>query len=163
MLKANNYVTWEKLKNTLYHEDGSLRDIYIRDTNTADWKRWIDCINTHYPVDFYIAGEKISNQIDFETAVNFWQNPPQDLLSAIIYVEKIVVNVLFFSETEIEIDITPEEIKSLNDHENLVDFLKTVSQYVCKPVELTEENCQMPEEVLMVIDGEQVFFTKQLS
>lgn len=76
MQKANNYVTWEKLKNTLYHEDGSLRDIYIRDTNTAE---------------------------------------------------------------------------------------KTVSQYVGKPVELTEENCQIPEEVLMVIDGEQVFFTKQLS
>jgi hypothetical protein len=46
-------MNWKRLKEEVYFEDGSLRDIYIFDTSIEDWKKWVDLVNREYRVSFY--------------------------------------------------------------------------------------------------------------
>lgn len=151
-------MTWEDLKKHIYHEDGSLRDIYIRNVTSEDWIRWVDFVNSSYTVDFEIGGKPKGNKIDFSTVAAYWQHVDQECPSASIYLGNIIVKTYFFREDEIENDIAPREIKTVEDHKKLVAYLKSVSNLLGKPVELTEENYSDPHEVLMIINGEQVTF-----
>ncbi|ARS42457.1 hypothetical protein CA265_23485 [Sphingobacteriaceae bacterium GW460-11-11-14-LB5] len=58
-------MNWELLRKKIYYIDGSLRDVYIKDTSMEDWEKWIDLVNTKYEVKFYnvLSGE-IESQTD---------------------------------------------------------------------------------------------------
>lgn len=154
-------MNWEELKKTIYQENGSLRDIYIRNITHDDWKLWIDFVNTNYIISFEIAGTRKGNNIDFDTVTAYWQNPDQNCPSATIYLEEIIVKTYFLDETEIENDITPNDIKTPKNHESLLAYLKNISNLIGKQVELTEENYQDLKDVLMIVSGDQVFFPKR--
>jgi hypothetical protein len=64
---------WEELKKYIYHADGSLRDIYIRDVTTDDWKHWVEYVNANYPVEFKVESRQNSNKIDFAAVAAYWQ------------------------------------------------------------------------------------------
>jgi hypothetical protein len=40
-----NKVDWNKVKERVYHWDGSWRDVYILDTTLDHWSKWIDLVN----------------------------------------------------------------------------------------------------------------------
>jgi hypothetical protein len=151
---------WEELKEIIYHEDGSLRDIYIRDVTSDEWRRWIEYVNANYPIDFEIHSRPSGNKIDFRAVAAYWQETEEECPSASIRLGDIIIKTYFFLENEIENDITPKEIKTFEDHERLVKYLKEVSLLLGKPVEVTEENYQEPHEILMIVKGEQVIFPK---
>jgi hypothetical protein len=46
-------LSWENLKNKVYFLNGSLRDIYVRDTTKEDWQKWSDFVNANYKTSFY--------------------------------------------------------------------------------------------------------------
>jgi len=151
-------MSWEELKRRIYHEDGSLRDIYIRNITPDDWKRWVDYVNSSYVVDFEVGNTVRRNKIDFEVVVAYWKGQEHQCPSASIHIGNIIVKTYFFVENEIENDIAPKEITTLQDHERIIEYLKNISKLLGRPVELTEENYQDPKELLMVVHEEQVIF-----
>jgi hypothetical protein len=151
-------MNWKKLKSRIYHEDGSLRDIYIRDVTPDDWRHWADYVNSNYPIDFLIGGTYIGNKISFDSIADYWKDSDQEYPSASIHLGNIIVNTFFSNENEIENDITPREIRSLEDHQRLLEYLKSISILLNRPVELTEENYRDPKEILIVVDGERVTY-----
>ena len=54
----------------------------------------------------------------------------------------IQVNCHFFMETEIELDISPREIKSSSEYTTLTSFMKWLSSTLRKPAILTHEGSQ---------------------
>ena len=148
---------WKDLKSRIYHEDGSLRDIFIRNLTLDDWKRWADYVNGNYAVDFFIAHSPCGNQIDFDAVAAYFQDPSRVYPAASIHLEGMVMHVNFWND-EMECDIAPIEIKSMQDHETLLDYLKSISGLLGRCIELTEENPGDPKEILMIVDGERVVF-----
>jgi hypothetical protein len=148
---------WEELKTQIYHEDGSLRDIFIRNVNRNDWKHWADYVNSNNKVDFEIRNVVVSDKINFDAIVTFWEGQIQECPFASIYLNNVIVKI-YFDESEIEMDIDPREIKTIKDHETFLGYLKNISTLLGKSIEVTEENAQDPKEVLIIINGEQVNF-----
>lgn len=54
-------MTWKQLKEKVYFEDGSLRDIYIHDFRKEDWLRWIDYANSNHKLT-WLNTEKDINE-----------------------------------------------------------------------------------------------------
>jgi hypothetical protein len=134
-------MNWEILRKKIYYIDGSLRDIYVKDTNMQDWEKWIDLVNTKYEVKFnnVLSGE-IESQINKSIVFDYWNGKTDLLNNVTIYLGDILVKCYFFGGNEIENDITPTEINSIEDHNRLVDYLKDVSACLGKEVMLTPEN-----------------------
>jgi hypothetical protein len=64
-----------------------------------------------------------------------------DLLnSATINLNGIDINCHFFTDQEIENDVDPIQIKTIEDHNRLLDYLQTVSTALNKRIILTPEN-----------------------
>jgi hypothetical protein len=150
---------WETLRKKIYYIDGSLRDIYVKNTNIEDWEKWIDLINTGYKVAFYNAQSgKIESQIDKSIVFDYW-NEKTDLLSNVtIQLEGILVKCYFFGGDEIENDITPLEINSVEDHNRLVNYLKDVSICLGKEVILTPENYSDYDRKLIIVNSNEIEF-----
>ena len=155
-------MNWELLRKKIYYIDGSLRDIYVKDTSMEDWGKWIDLVNTKYEVKFYnvFTGE-IESQINKSIVFDYW-NGKTDLLSGVtIYLKDILVKCHFFGGDEIENDITPSEINSIEDHNRLVDYLKDVSACLGKEVMLTPENYSEYDKKLIVVNENGIEFDLQ--
>ena len=149
---------WLELKNSIYYQDGSLRDIYIRNVSRVHWNTIINHLNSSYDVDFEIEGASKENGIDFGSVVANWESIVYKTLSATIRLGDIIIKTYFFTEDEIEFDITPKEIDTFEDHNTLIDFLKDISNVLGKTVELTEECYHDSGKVLITVDGQDVTF-----
>lgn len=128
--------------NWIFEPEGSLRDIYIKNVRAEDWIVLIDHLNQNYVVKFGSYGEnKIINKIDKEYILQYFsdQTAEMETKSASIFIDKIMINLHFFSDEEIEFDIDPKEINSNSDLEAIIQFMNNMSQILKKEVILTGE------------------------
>lgn len=125
---------WAVLKDKVYFNDGSLRDIYVRDVNEDDWRKWIDFVNGNYIVSFKIyEGEEVAPKIEFDRVLQFWNGDRDSGAMATIFVGRAKVNTFFFENGELDNDITPTEFLSIDDHNLLMNYLKAISTQYLKP------------------------------
>jgi len=148
-------MNWDKLKNKIYVWDGGWLDIHVHNTTRSEWQKWVNYVNQNFKIEWYNCKTEIGEaKIDFSVIEEFWDGCHDFILTAKVFIEDIQVNVHFFDETEIENDIDPREFKTIDDHNNLIDYLKKLSNILNKEVIVTPENC--PEIILMKIKGESV-------
>lgn len=151
---------WQYLKDNIYFSDGSLRDIYVLDISRSDWLKWIDFVNENFEVKFTycdIAGDlKSSDQIISKYIFDYWDNVSEFVVAATIMIGEIILKCYFFTEEEIENDITPKEIESLDDHNQIIDYLKSVSKILNKEVILTTENYDLDYDRLITVNNDEV-------
>lgn len=142
-------MNWQELKDKIYFEDGSLRDIYILNTTKADWRKWVDLVNQKYIVEFYDAKTDLtSGKIDFKVVEEYLESTgDRESIQAKIKLNSVSIMCYFFDDSEIENDIDPGEFKSMEDHENLLRYLHEISALLNKEVYVTDENTQ--ESVLL--------------
>ena len=58
---------WAELKDKIYYCDGTLRNLYIFDTNIDDLKKWTVFVNKNYKIKWFNQQtQKNENQINFE-------------------------------------------------------------------------------------------------
>lgn len=132
---------WHELKEKIYFEDGSLRDIYAFDINLRDWEKWVAFVNQNYQVEFLDKEtEQTKSAIDFSAVKRFWSGESEFVKRATIKIDEININCHFFVQDEFENDIFPKEINSLDSHKKLVDYLSKVSRIFNRKILLTEEN-----------------------
>lgn len=134
---------WEKIKTDIYYSDGSLRDIYVLDSTIEDWKKWIDFINENYQVKFKYfdnqGNKEIESKINFDEVSKYWNNY-ENSISAEFLVGEVLLQCYFFSIYEIENDFFPEEVKTIEQHHLIIEYLKSISKILNKEVILTPEN-----------------------
>jgi len=141
-------MNWTELKKEIYLWDGSWMDIYVQDVTAADWKKWVDFVNENYKLSWHNAQhDKTEPAIDFDYISGFWEEGHEFLSTAKIFIEKLQINVHFFTPSEIENDIDPREFKSMEDHQALIKYLKAISKLLGKEVIVTPEN--LPQTVLI--------------
>ena len=148
---------WHELKEQIYFEDGSFRDIYVFDINLEEWENWVNFVNQNYEVEFvYGETEQRTFSIDFSAVKKYWSTKDAFGNFATVKIGEININCHFFMPSEFENDISPKEFKSLDDHKLLTDYLKELSTIFNKKVLLTWENS--PEFVLLEVLNSEISF-----
>jgi len=156
LVRINMKMNWDRLKNSIYAWDGGWLDIYIHNTSAHDWENWVRYINQNFKIDWYNGkAEKDESKIDFSVIQEYWNgNHALGSTAKIFIAENIQVNTHFFEVSEIEHDIDPREFKSIEDHDQLIEFLTGLSKELKREVTVTPENC--PEIILMKVQGDSV-------
>ncbi|MCD0465799.1 hypothetical protein [Flavobacterium sp. ENC] len=128
--------------NWIFKPEGSLRDIYIKNVTIEDWIIVIDHLNQNYSVRYGndIDNNK-TNKIDKEYVLQYFSDETagMEIKLASIFIDKIMINLHFFSDEEIEFDIDPKEINSNTDLEIIIGFMNDMSQILNKETILTGE------------------------
>lgn len=146
---------WKTLKDKIYFWDGSWRDIYVKNTKSEDWEKWIELVNEKYKINWHNGkANQAETKINFDVIKEYCEGNEELCSTANVFLDEIQVNTHFFDDSEIENDIDPREFKSIDDHSRLMEYLKSVSTACEKEVVLTLENS--PEHVLIKVDKNEV-------
>jgi hypothetical protein len=143
---------WDDIK-WIFDMDGGIRDIYVQEVSISDWEKLIDLLNEKYSVKSVITGEERNqNQIDKEHVIKFLTDETGEMDSPFVSIDigEIQINCHFFLTDQIEFDLNPEQINSIEDFEKVKKFMETVSQDLSNQVTLTGENS--PEFPFVKID-----------
>lgn len=139
-LYETNMKVWSEVKEEL-EADGSLRDIYVEEIDPALWEVFIEGVRSSaYRHEFTHGGASIEIPYDLMEIKGLQETGPTTLI--IWLSDKIQVNCHFFTETEIELDISPLDIAGEHEYQVLIAFLKWVSSILKERVILTHENTQ---------------------
>ena len=128
---------WEQVC-TEFEVDGSLRDIYILQTDTHVWQRVIEVIRSEgYRLEFFCDDKPMPFPAEVNTVFRLRESS-SCLLK--IYVATIQLNCHFFGDGEIEFDLDPREIMGQVQLELLFHFMRLLANSVDASVSLTPEN-----------------------
>ncbi|MFJ7973690.1 hypothetical protein [Psychrobacillus sp. NPDC096389] len=148
-------ITSEVLDNVFFN-DGSLRDIYVLDVDLVDWQKFYDWIYlSRWEITLYKDGLETVNEIKNVIEL-FEERENHSILLSIDIDGAALINCHFFSKDEMEFDVNPIDIKSLNEANAVFGFMKKLSSVLDKEIFLTEEN--MPEHPLVTIKSDDALF-----
>jgi hypothetical protein len=152
-LADNDRMYQWKDKRVEFKPDGSLRDIYVYETNHSRW----DCFLKHviyseYHYEFWHGGSKSTLPNNFLEIKQLQKTEPT--LLKIFLQKSIQVNCHFFVEYEVELDVSPSEINGESEFNLLVSFLYWLCRLFNSNVYLTHENS--PEQVILNVKPKSV-------
>ena len=129
-------IRWETCGRN-FEPDGVLRDIYVRETSSEDWRSVFAMLGREYELEFYVDGvaRPVPTGVEEVFTIRKIANP---LLR--FAVRNVVVCCHFFDFEEIEFDIDPRDVRSQEALDSLLGFMRRVGDTVAKPVILTYEN-----------------------
>lgn len=135
--------SWKNIK-WIFEPDGALRDIYVQDVSLNEWRKVIDLINEKY---------QVANQINKDYVVEYLTDETGEIesKSASIFLGKIQLNCHFVLEDQIEFDLDPKEVNSIEDFELIEGFMIEISKLINSQITLADEN--NPKLPLIKIDA----------
>ena len=145
--------SWNDIK-WIFEPDGSLRDIYIHAVSLHDWETVIDLINEKYTVNYGVSlSKKEALQINKDEVFEYLTDETGEIevQTASISFGNTCLNCHFFSIDEIEFDLDPKEMNTIEDFELLEAFMHDISASLDKPISLTYEDT--PKFSLIKIDA----------
>lgn len=117
-------VTWEQVRRA-FEWDGALRDIYVRGAGIEHWQRALDALRVSpFPLRYSRSG--VECELPTEAAAAF---PPPDQCDRLLSVDLggPIANAHFFTESEIEFDLDPSELRGQPELDAVVDFLRLLA------------------------------------
>ncbi len=131
-----NNMKWNECADA-FHQDGSLRDIYVLGTTEQDWDKFLSFLATSpYKTEYTCDGE--SAVLLDRAAVVFSDREHVHSLS--IQVDGVSILCHFFVPEEIEFDVDPREVTSQQHLDAILKFISNVGGVLQRDVILTEEN-----------------------
>lgn len=133
----------------IFEPDGSLRDIYVQDISQQEWEKLIDYLNVSFNLTY-----SDTDKIDKEYVLNYLRDTKGEMegKTLTVHLGQIKANCFFFVPEQIEFDIDPKEVNSINDFEQIEKFMTSISKILQEQVTLTAENT--PEFPLFKVDTE---------
>jgi hypothetical protein len=127
----------------------------VQGANEDDWKKWLGFVNDKYEVSFYnVKTGNNEKEISFPAMKDYWEGNSELMNDAVIKVAEINIKCHFFVGTEIENDLDPGEVKSIEEHNALLEYMIAVSKLLKKKVILTSENS--PDYVHIAVENDEV-------
>ena len=124
-----------------FEPDGSLRDIYVRDTTVDDWKVVIALIlDGNYQARLVRSGAVVPVPDDFDT---LFEADDRHLLS--FSIAEVILDCHFFETAAIEFSFAPNDVTEAR-LQSLLAFMVDIGEAMRKPVNMTPENC--PDETI---------------
>ena len=129
----------EETISKLLYIDGSLRDIYVHNTDINDWnKLYQSLLNSEYQLSYLRDGEL--QEIPENAELILCNNKCAHTFR--VQSENIVFITHFFIEQQIEFDVDPKDFNSYDQSEILFDFMHFVSDVLGKEVVMSPENSE---------------------
>lgn len=124
----------------LWECDGSLRDIYVQDTEAVHWNRFDQLLSQYeclYTFDGVVA--------PFPGSHIALGNREGSHLLSILLGGPVEICCHFFIAEQLELDISPKEITSQLAHEEVLSFVENLADALELSADITPENAeQMP-------------------
>jgi len=134
----------------LLNQDGSLRDIYIKNVSKTEWRLFLQFLHD-YACDFFIDDKQVSYRLNFDQILDL--SSSKTVLLVINLSQRANVFCHFFltkeNYSEIELDFDPKAISDQDEMNTLLCFLKKLSLFLKRDVFICNENA--PEEVLYTV------------
>jgi hypothetical protein len=121
-----------------FHPDGSLRDIYVKDTNDADWEAFCTFLKAG-PFTLSYTRDGIEAPVPLEAAAVAHDCTCSHCLCSDIG-EGVKLHCHFFIPDEIELDVDPREVTHPGAVDAVLGFLADMGAHLSRDVILTEEN-----------------------
>jgi hypothetical protein len=129
-------ISWDTCSED-FRPDGSLRDIYITPATLADWRAIYPLLHDSSALEFSVDGVVQPPPATVEQA--FAIRPAASPMLR-FRVGRALVVFHFFSEEEIECDVSPHEITSQSDLDALLGFVRELGDTLRKRAVITPEN-----------------------
>ena len=120
-----------------FHQDGSLRDIYVWGTGEGDWNLFLSLVQSSGFAFRYTRDGEESGM----------PSCPADILRDHTCAHNLTIDVngvelacRFFTQDEIELDLDPRQVTSQRSLEAVLGFMEDLGSHLSKDVILTEEN-----------------------
>jgi len=133
-------MSWNEISDK-FKVDGSLRDIYVTQSENTTWDVIIKGIrNSEYQFTFNYDDQSLEIPKSYEE-IKSLQKIEATILS--IYLPSgAKINCFFFVDYEIELDISPSDIREESSFLELYDFLRWIANLTKKCVIVTYEDEQ---------------------
>lgn len=141
------HVDWASQR-AAFEPDGGLRDIYVLHADLSIWRRVLEWLRASGKVFFTIDGS--ASELPTEAAELFRMRPAHSPLLT-FYVGSVDLACHFFTESQIEFDLVPNDVSGSEPLEAILKFLLELSAVSRSPALLTLEN--QPDEVLFLADA----------
>ncbi|WP_273129482.1 hypothetical protein [Bacillus weihaiensis] len=129
----------EDVLTNIFYKDGSLRDIYILNTDKYDWNKFLNLLqSSQLNLNLLIDGtEKNDVNLHIDDVINI-----SDEKNALIIIDLngIKIHCHFFCIEEIELDINPKEIVNSYSANLVFEFMRNISSKLEKEVFISPEN-----------------------
>jgi len=129
-------ISWNTCKED-FRPDGSLRDIYITPATLAEWRAIYPLLRDSPAVEFSVDGVV---QPPLATVEQVFAVRPSANPMLRFRVGRTLVVFHFFSDEEVECDVSPDEVASQTDLDALLGFVRQLGDNTGKPVVITPEN-----------------------
>lgn len=118
----------------LWDRDGSLRDIYVQNTEAVHWDRF-DRLLSQYECTYTFDGMPLPFPGSRSALANC---EGSHLLS--IPLDGPVINCHFFIVQQLELDISPKEVAGPLEHAWILAFVENLAEALELPADITPEN-----------------------
>jgi len=140
---------WNAIKETLYEEDGSLRDI-VADTDEMTLEKWkLLCafLQKSYDLHVFCDGKEIDERFEYSLVKKAFLDE-----NHFYYVSFNICRIPFhlylsFGEQHLdgnehlEFDFFPHEVDDLDKHNAILDFMMQLANVLQISIRMTYENC----------------------
>jgi hypothetical protein len=121
----------------LWECDGSLRDIYVQNTDAVHWARFDRLLGQYactYRFD-WVA-------LPFPGSRNALMNHEAFHELSIQLEGPVVICCHFFTPGQLELDISPREVTGPFQHDQVLSFVENLAEALELPADITPENCE---------------------
>ncbi|UPM55454.1 hypothetical protein [Gottfriedia acidiceleris] len=144
----------EEVLINVFYDDGSLRDLFIKETNLSDWNILMNFFKSLPNLTLSFDGEK-TNQIPSSISELFMLKNEKAVLLSINY-KSIIINCHFSCEDEIELDVSPREITTIKEVNAVLEFMDKLARLLNKDVSISIENDSECPLITIRSDGEYI-------
>ena len=125
----------------VFVRDGSLRDIWVFESNPDEWQTLLDWLGSNYSLTYFESVDNLKAAVPspLPSFGEIWEK--QNGLSQFLHIQctDFVVCVRFFSEFHIEMDVVPNEIDRAEKAWSVFKLMSGISRLLKKEVILTPE------------------------
>jgi hypothetical protein len=121
----------------LWERDGSLRDIYVQDTEAVHWNRF-DQLLSQYKCSYTFDGVAAL----FPGSHRVLGNRGGSHLLSILLDGPVEICCHFFVAEQLELDISPKEITGQLEHEVVLSFVESLANALGLSADITPENAE---------------------
>lgn len=125
---------WGEVPGHVWASNKTLRDIYVLGTTLADWEECVQACRA-YPCRYAFDRQPAT----LPSAAEIFADR-SGYHSLHVQLGRVVVFTCFFVEEEIELSFAPEQIKTAEDQEWLLEFVELLATRVRRPAMITQED-----------------------
>lgn len=121
----------------LWQRDGSLRDIYVQNTEAVHWDRF-DRLLSQYECSYTFDGVAVP----FPGSRSVLRNREGSHVLSILLNGPVAICCHFFIAEQLELDISPKEITGSSEHEEVLSFVESLAEALELSADITPENSE---------------------